>query len=104
MITAGWSGRMRIERTRVSKCSIISGVLEDDVRAHLDALLAVDLRCIVSVKLDDDKVSDIWEMVRVAEAKVGRICASHGAIGELRGWMREDLVPPLEEFGWVALR
>lgn len=42
-------------------------------------------------------------MVRVAEAKVARVRAAHGAVGELGRWVWEDRVPPLEELGRVAL-
>lgn len=55
------------------------------------------------VKLDDDEVCLIREVVGVAEGKVGRVHPAHCPVGELRGRMREDVVPPLEELGGIAL-
>lgn len=58
---------------------------------------------IVSCKLEDHEVGLIWQVVSAAEGEVGRVGLAHGSVGELRRWMREDIVPPVEEAGWIAL-
>ena len=40
-------------------------------------------RGIVYVQLDDDEVCDVRDVMRGTVAKVGRVCATHCAVGEL---------------------
>ncbi len=40
--------------------------------------------------------------MHTAVAVVGGVCPSHGAVGELRGRVRENRVPPLEKARGIA--
>jgi hypothetical protein len=62
-----------------------------------------NVRSVVSVKFDDNKVGDVWEVVRVAEAKVARVGLAHGTVGQFSRGVGEYGVPPLEELGWIAV-
>lgn len=55
------------------------------------------------VELEDDQIRLVWEMVLGAERKVRRVHLPGGSVGKLRGRVGEDVVPPLEELGRVAL-
>jgi len=42
-----------------------------------------NVRCIIRIKLDNDEVSVVWEVVRAAEGKILRVGCSNGTVCEL---------------------
>lgn len=56
-----------------------------------------------SVELEDNEIRLVGKMVLRAEGKVRRVHLPGGSVGELRSRVREDIVPPREELGRVAL-
>ena len=68
----------------------------------IEASPAYHLRWVIDVELQNHKVGVLGHMVCTTEAKVPRIRATHGSIGELRGRMWKYAQPPLEEKGGVA--
>jgi hypothetical protein len=63
-----------------------------------------DVRFIIGIKLDDHEISIVWEMVSIAVGKIFRVGSPNGTVGELRGGVREDGVPPMEETRGIAVR
>lgn len=55
------------------------------------------------VKLENDKISFIGQMVAVAVRIVRRIGLGRSTVGELIGGMREDSVPPVKHAVWITL-
>ena len=63
---------------------------------------SMDLRLVISIKLDDYEIGMVREVVCTAETKVSRVSPPHGSIGQLGGRVREDVIPPLEKPRWIA--
>jgi len=63
-----------------------------------------DVRFIIRIELDDYEISIVWEMVSTAEGKILRVGFSNGTIGELRGGVGEEGIPPIEETRGIAVR
>jgi hypothetical protein len=61
-----------------------------------------DVRFIIGIELDDDEVGIVREMVSTAEGKILRVGFANATVGELRGGVREDGIPPIEETGGIA--
>jgi hypothetical protein len=63
-----------------------------------------DVRFIIGIELDDHEISIVREMVSTAEGKIFRVGSPNGTVGELRGGVGEDGVPPMEEARGIAVR
>ena len=62
-----------------------------------------DVRFIIRIELDDHEISVVWEMVGTAEGEIFRVGSPNGTVGELRGGVGEEGVPPLEETRGIAV-
>jgi hypothetical protein len=76
------------------------GAEEDGAHEELEVLERILV--VVDVKLEDDHVRLVWDVVCVAVAKVVRVHAAHRAVRDLGRRVREHVVPPLQEAGGVA--
>ena len=63
-----------------------------------------DVRFIIRIELDDHEISIVWEMVSIAEGKIFGVGCPNGTVGELRGGVGEDGVPPIKETRGIAFR
>jgi hypothetical protein len=61
------------------------------------------VRFVIGIELDDDKIGIVREMVSTAEGKILRVGFTNGTVCELRGGVREDGIPPIEETGGIAV-
>jgi hypothetical protein len=63
-----------------------------------------DVRFIIGIELDNHEISIVWEVVSIAEGKIFRVGPPNGTIGELRGGVGEEGVPPIEETRGITVR
>jgi hypothetical protein len=61
------------------------------------------VRSIIGIKLDDYEISIVREMVSTAEGKILGVGFPNGTIGELRGGVGEERIPPIEETRGIAV-
>ena len=61
------------------------------------------MRFIIGIELDNYEVGIVWEMVSTAEGKILRVCFPNGTVGELRGGVGEEGIPPVEETRRIAV-
>jgi hypothetical protein len=62
------------------------------------------VRFIIGVEFDDYEISIVREMVSIAEGKILGVGSPNGTVGELRGGVREEGIPPVEETRGITLR
>jgi hypothetical protein len=83
------SGRVRAQKDRSHK--------------QLEILECLAFRSIIGIKLDDYEISIVREMVSTAEGKILGVGFPNGTIGELRGGVGEERIPPIEETRGIAV-
>ena len=62
-----------------------------------------DARFVIGIEFDDDEIGVVREMVSTAKGEILRVGFTNGTVGELRGGVREDGIPPIEETGGIAV-
>ena len=62
------------------------------------------MRFIIGIEFDYYEISVVREMVSTTESKILRVGSPNGTVGELRGGVGEEGVPPVEETRGIAVR
>jgi hypothetical protein len=62
-----------------------------------------DVRFIIGIELDNDEIGIVREMVSTAEGEILRVGLTNSTVGELRGGVGEDGIPPIEETGGITV-
>lgn len=61
------------------------------------------MRFIIGIEFDYYEISVVWEMVSTTEGKILRVGSPNGTVGELRGGVGKNGVPPIEETRGIAV-